>query len=154
MSRIKLKQLITLFYSLDEELSRAYASCDIFTMPSDTETLGFVVMEALASGLPVVAVRAGGLVDLVEHTKTGFLPENDEEMVDFSACVHHLVNAAGQRRHMSTNAVNWARQWNWHAATSRLRNVQYPTAIELHRSRDLAGRHNITIENQIIRANL
>ena len=42
-----------------EELARAYASSDIFVMPSRTETLGLVVLEAMCSNLPVVAVRAG-----------------------------------------------------------------------------------------------
>ena len=48
-----------------EELSAAYASADIFIMPSETETLGFVALEAMASGLPVVAVAAGGLTDII-----------------------------------------------------------------------------------------
>ncbi len=48
-----------------EELSKAYASADIFVMPSETETLGFVVLEAMASGLAVVAVAAGGLTDIL-----------------------------------------------------------------------------------------
>lgn len=57
-----------------DELSKAYASGDIFVMPSETETLGFVVLEAMASGLPVVAVAAGGLTDIItEPGKTGLL---------------------------------------------------------------------------------
>ena len=49
------------------DLSAAYASADIFMMPSETETLGFVALEAMASGLPVVAVAAGGLTDIITH---------------------------------------------------------------------------------------
>ena len=61
-----------------EELSAAYASADIFMMPSETEALGFVALEAMASGLPVVAVAAGGLTDIItqpgitsKHRKNG-----------------------------------------------------------------------------------
>jgi glycosyltransferase involved in cell wall biosynthesis len=56
-----------------EELAAAYASGDVFVMPSTTETLGFVALEAMASGLPVVAADAGGVRDLVRHEETGFL---------------------------------------------------------------------------------
>jgi len=44
-----------------EELSQAYASGDVFVMPSESETLGFVVLEAMSSGVPVVGARAGGI---------------------------------------------------------------------------------------------
>lgn len=47
------------------ELATAYASADIFVMPSETETLGNVVGEAMASGLPVVAAAAGGVPSVV-----------------------------------------------------------------------------------------
>ena len=54
-----------------EELSSAYASADIFMMPSESETLGFVALEAMASGLAVISVAAGGLVDII--TKPGVI---------------------------------------------------------------------------------
>ena len=47
-----------------DALSQAYASASMFVMPSESETLGFVVIEAMSSGIPVVAVRAGGIPDL------------------------------------------------------------------------------------------
>ena len=50
-----------------DSLSSAYASGDVFMMPSESETLGFVALEAMASGLPVVAVAAGGLTDILTN---------------------------------------------------------------------------------------
>lgn len=52
-----------------EPLSQAFASADVFVMPSDSETLGFVVLESMASGVPVVGADAGGIPDLIQHGK-------------------------------------------------------------------------------------
>ncbi|HTV83296.1 MAG TPA: glycosyltransferase [Acidobacteriaceae bacterium] len=62
-------------YSDGEELAAAYASADLFLMPSRTETPGLVILEAMASGCPVVECRAGGVSDAVEDGVTGFLYE-------------------------------------------------------------------------------
>ncbi len=56
-----------------EELESAYASADMFVFPSKNETLGNVVLEAMASGLPVIVPTEGGQVDHVIHGKTGLL---------------------------------------------------------------------------------
>ncbi|KAK8866179.1 hypothetical protein IAR55_001330 [Kwoniella newhampshirensis] len=56
-----------------EALAECYASADVFAFPSFTETFGQVVLEALASGLPVVGLDAEGTRDLVSHTSTGLL---------------------------------------------------------------------------------
>jgi len=58
-----------------EELAKAYASSDIFVFPGANETFGNVVLEAMASGLAVVAPNSGGITDFVTHLQTGMLFE-------------------------------------------------------------------------------
>ena len=60
-------------YLRGAELATAYASADIFVFPSDTETFGQVVQEAMASGLAVVGAAAGGTLDLVRPGENGLL---------------------------------------------------------------------------------
>eukprot|EP01039_Chlorochromonas_danica_P007823 gene7823-8635_t len=124
-----------------EKLSQIFASADIFVMPSDTETLGFVVLEALASGVPVVGAAAGGLVDIIEHDNTGYLAEACEDMNEFSQYVTNLVQDKQLRSRMGLASLNYAQQWSWEAATSKLRNIQYRKALALHRSKDESGRY-------------
>lgn len=61
-----------------DDLAIAYASADVFVFPAPNETLGNVVLEAMASGLPVVAPRSGGLLDHVVPDQTGILFEPDD----------------------------------------------------------------------------
>ncbi|MGQ9482908.1 MAG: glycosyltransferase family 4 protein [Chloroflexus sp.] len=60
-------------YLKGDDLATAYASADVFVFPSDTDTFGQVVQEAMASALPVVAARAGGALDLIHHGQNGYL---------------------------------------------------------------------------------
>jgi glycosyltransferase involved in cell wall biosynthesis len=60
-------------YRSGDALADAYAAADAFVFPSDTETFGNVVLEAAASGLPVLTVDAGGVTETVVHNETGLL---------------------------------------------------------------------------------
>ncbi|WP_341954893.1 glycosyltransferase family 1 protein [Salinibacterium sp. TMP30] len=62
-----------------EELATAYAAFDIFVHTGTEETFGQTLQEAHSAGLPVVAPRAGGPIDLVVHGTNGFLFEADNE---------------------------------------------------------------------------
>jgi glycosyltransferase involved in cell wall biosynthesis len=60
-------------YLVKETLSKVYASSDVFVFPSPTETLGNVVLEAMASGLPVIVANQGGVLDNVKHLENGMI---------------------------------------------------------------------------------
>lgn len=61
-----------------QELSTLYASCDLFAFPSTTDTLGQVVMESQASGMPVLVTNIGGPQEVVDDGQTGMvLPAED-----------------------------------------------------------------------------
>jgi glycosyltransferase involved in cell wall biosynthesis len=63
-----------------EPLSQLYASSDLMLFGSVTETLGQVVMEAQASGLPCIVSDEGGVIDIIDHARTGYcLPVHDEK---------------------------------------------------------------------------
>lgn len=60
-------------------------------MPSDSETLGFVVIESMASGVPVVGANAGGIPSIIKDGKTGLLV-NPRDPAEFTAKVKSLLD--------------------------------------------------------------
>ena len=67
---------------MGDELPKIYQAATLFAITSTTETQSIVLMEAMASGLPAIAVRAGAVTELVKHGKNGYLcVPNDEEAV-------------------------------------------------------------------------
>jgi len=121
-----------------EALARAFASADCFVMPSRTETLGFVALEAMSSGVPVVAAEAGGLPDLVTHEENGMLfdPDRPEEA---AACIRAVLSSPGRHRFHARNARKSAENASWEIETRKLVD-EYRRAIVLARRPGLLGR--------------
>lgn len=103
-------------------LARAYASSDIFFFPSTTETFGNVVLEAMASGLPCVCVRATGSSDLVEHRRNGYLIEPGE-IDGLVEATEGLAIDATLREEMGRRSLELAHAYRWETLMARM--VEY-----------------------------
>jgi glycosyltransferase involved in cell wall biosynthesis/predicted metal-dependent phosphoesterase TrpH len=115
-----------------EALARAYASADMFLFASATDTFGQVILEAQASGLPVVAVDRGGPGWLIEDRRSGLLREPDADAL--ADALLELAGAPLLRERIARAAVTSARARTWEAAMSRLA-AGYDRALGL----ELAG---------------
>ncbi len=101
-----------------DQLARTYASADIFFFPSATDTFGQVILEAQASGLPVLAVAAGGPLELIEDRVTGLLREADGEQL--ASALVELASSPPLRERLAGAALATVRERTWERALERL----------------------------------
>jgi glycosyltransferase involved in cell wall biosynthesis len=95
-----------------QPLSDLFASSDLFVFPSTTETFGNVILEAFASGLPVIGVKKGGVADLVVDGQNGFLsrPNNPK---DFADKIKIWLGQPDLRKRLSDGAIQTAASYDW-----------------------------------------
>ncbi|WP_375288274.1 glycosyltransferase family 4 protein [Sphingomonas sp.] len=95
-----------------DDLGRAVASMDVFFNPSVTETFGNVTLEAMAAGVPVVAARATGAIDLVDEGGTGFLvPSRD--VAAYADAIERIARAPDLRRTLGEAGHHKAAGYVW-----------------------------------------
>lgn len=91
------------------DLPDCYAAADCFVFASRTETQGLVLIEAMASGLPVVALAAMGTCDILSPGRGCLAPKDD--VVEFAAAMVRVLNDPGLRSRLSQDARDYAREW-------------------------------------------
>jgi len=106
-------------YLAGEELASAYASGDAFLFPSSTETLGLVLLEAMAAGCPVVGANRGGIPDIVNDGVNGCLYDPDQAD-SLSEAVARLLGDQEARLQLRRAAREEAERWGWPSATAQL----------------------------------
>jgi glycosyltransferase involved in cell wall biosynthesis len=92
-------------YLKGKDLAAAYASADIFVFPSTTDTFGNVIIEAQASGVPVIVSDSGGPKELVENERNGLITKS-HDAEDLTRAIRELVTDPERRKRMG----NFARE--------------------------------------------
>lgn len=105
-------QVIYTGYKKGRELAEIYASSDILTFPSTFETFGNVVLEAFASGIPVVGAKAGGVQHIIEHDYNGYL-SRPRDAKDFAQGIREMLNHQELCKTYGENARNYALSKSW-----------------------------------------
>lgn len=101
-----------------EELSRAYASSDAFIFPSISETLGLVILEGMASGLPIIAAKSGPTMEQVSHEVNGMLYENED--LDSLLDAVEVIDEEEKFNNIKEEARKEALKFSWDNASKRL----------------------------------
>lgn len=110
-------------YLSGEELASAYASGDIFLFPSSTETLGLVLLEAMAAGCPVIGANKGGIPDIINNGINGCLYNPDEKDNGERSLIEatkKILADKNKKEAMRKEARKEAEQWDWNQATLQL----------------------------------
>ena len=103
-----------------ERTAEFYESADIFVLPSLLESFGIPAIEAMAAGVPVVAARTGGTVEIVVDGETGILVERDDPP-RLAAAITELVDDAARRRAMGeAGRARAATLFSWSSVTEQL----------------------------------
>jgi glycosyltransferase involved in cell wall biosynthesis len=124
-------------YFKGEELARAYASADAFVYASETETMGNVVLEAMASGLPVIAPRAGGIPSLLVHGEDGLM-FTPGDVADAAALVRGVLDDDTLRRRLGAAARQRIEDSGWKKSIACVRQHYMETIAEHRRGRGAA----------------
>jgi glycosyltransferase involved in cell wall biosynthesis len=97
------------FLGMRQDVPRLLSVLDAFVLPSLSEGLSLALLEAIASGKPVVVTRVGGNPEVIEHGQTGFLVE-PENASDLAANLVKLLSNSGMMQQFGRQAAERVRQ--------------------------------------------
>ena len=105
-------------YIPSSDLPYFYKLAQVFVFPSKTETQGLVTVEAMLSGLPVVAIGEMGTVDVMQGDHGGFMVKDD--VAEFSEKVLSLLKNQQLRKKKAQEALEWGKKWKISTLTPKL----------------------------------
>ncbi|MET3196564.1 glycosyltransferase family 1 protein [Bacillus sp. OAE603] len=119
MKKTGTNQIIYTGYLQKNELAEIYSVSDVMVFPSDTETFGNVVLEAMASGTPVIGANAGGVKNIIRDYSTGILCE-PKNTLSFCRAIEDCLQQTNMLDRMSKKARDYALTQDWNSILNAL----------------------------------
>ena len=116
----------------NEEIQHYYKMAYLFTITSTSESFGIVIIEALASGIPVLAVRAPGAADILTDDLDGLLVDDDVEK--FADALEKIIREPELREKLSKGALKTSEKYNIDTISERMLNL-YREVIKIKKSK-------------------
>ena len=141
----KYPEVVFAGFQTGEDLAMHYASADMFVFASQTETFGNVTLEAMASGLAVVAFNHAAASELIISGENGMLAAQNTE-VHFEMAVQAILNNPFLMAESKINAVQTARNFSWESIVERTESVffdvinRYRSPVQIGLSQPMATR--------------
>jgi glycosyltransferase involved in cell wall biosynthesis len=112
--KLGLENIVTFHgYQPPAELARLYNEADIFVLPSISESLGLVFLEAMACGLPIIATHVGGIPEIVKNNENGILVDAAKPNQIAYAITTLIDKPALRKRFAQNNAAKIRKQFTW-----------------------------------------
>jgi len=129
-----LSQIVKFTGWIDDDLMKSLYFCsDVFVAPFTGTTASLVVLEAMATGLPVVATRVGGFLDMIEDQKTGYLVE-PRSAVSLAQCVSQLLSDDALRSNMGMRGrLQVLRERSWTRIADKLLELYQKSKIDVEK---------------------
>jgi UDP-glucose:(heptosyl)LPS alpha-1,3-glucosyltransferase len=100
------------YHGPTDDVGRWHAGADLLVLPTQYEPFGIVIVEALASGLPVVTTRLAGAAEAVEHGVTGWLQDDPYDVDELTALLRAALDAdlveAGRHAALGAQPYQWS----------------------------------------------
>lgn len=108
----------------EQELHLSYAVSDVFALPSQYESFGFVFLEAMAYGVPAIGVRTGGVCEAIREGETGFILESSQDLDGLANALCQLVVDTALRQRMGEQARRWvSSQFSWNQSANQIKRL-------------------------------
>lgn len=123
IKRLGIEDCVEFVFDIDDkELAKYYAACDVFTLPSRMEGWGLSIMEAMATGKPVVSTNVGGIPELVENKVNGYLC-NPGDVTALANRIVYLLKHEDIAEGMGKEGLKRARSYSWKKTAKKVKSI-------------------------------